>query len=190
MNWKRVLVYYGIALVVVSLSLITAPSYNLGGKIVVHVETADQVWQRAEENALDFRVNPLSKVLVTYRLKILWDFEINESVDRITTVIYRIFSNGVYVERYRCDFAISHGRGGGGCGPITIPSKTLKVGENIVKVHMTLNSTTSETPTRPGLFHLVVRDITVNTDNSYVAALIMILFVLLNIIVVYERKRQ
>ena len=191
MNWKRMLVVYGIVLVIVSLSLIMAPSYASEADTVVYVETLDQVWQRAEENTIKFNCNPLLKGLITYRIRINYHWNISETIDRTHIIIYKIFSNGIYVDRIRHTI-----RNLGGCreygdyGTITIPSETLKVGENTVMVLMTFNSTASETPSKPDIFHFIVKEIVVKTDNSKLAAVLTLMFIPFGIILGYERERS
>lgn len=186
LDWKRVVIVYGIAFALVSLSLVMVPSYASEAETMVHMETVDQVWRRTEENAVNFRASPLSKVLVTYRLKMWWLLDTDGSVERFTRMVLEVYSNGIHVTDVTMDIEWVIAHAGGDYGPILIPPETLKVGKNTVTVLMSFNSTASEPPTRPDMFHFVV-ELFINTDNSKLAALLMVLFVPISIILARKR---
>jgi len=176
----RWLVFSGIGTALVALSLIITPSYASEDETVVHIETTEQTWQRVAVNAVNFKVNPLSKALVNFKIEITLFWDIEESVDRTTIIIYKIFSNGVYVDQIRHSLNLRSGRGSEKYDTISIPSDTLKSGENTAKFLMTFNSTASKSPSGPESFYCVISHV-INTDNSKFAALIILLFLPISI---------
>lgn len=100
---------------------------------------------------------------------------------------FRMYSNEVYIENITSSYDLGRGSGGGQFDPVTIPSGTLRVGENKVKVHISIDSVAVEPRTRPDFFEFKLGSVVV-TENFRLAALLLLSFTSFGII--YARKSR
>jgi hypothetical protein len=177
--------FFGSGLALVSLSLLITPIYTSDHEILVRMETIDQAWQTATENTVTFRSNPLSRLLTTYKVKITHYYEYDSEEGRLTKVTYRIYSNGFYVDEITHSYDIGQGGGGGWYDPVSIPSGTLRAGENTMKVQISFNSTANEPRTRSDSFEFQIYSEVV-TNNYRLTALIVLLFA--SVVFIMARK--
>lgn len=174
--------FFGSGLALVSLSLLITPIYPSDHEILVRMETIDQAWQTATENTVTFRSNPLSRLLTTYMVKITYNWDYDCEKGRVTKLTYSIYSNDEYVEEIHDSYDVRHCRGGGYFDPISLPLRTLRVGEDTVRVHISFNSTANEPRTRSDSFEFHI-DSEVVTNNYRLTVIIVLLLALFVFIV-------
>ena len=191
-TWKRERVirigqiaFFGSGLALFSLSLLITPIYPSDHETLVRMETIDQTWQTATENTVTFRLNPLSRLLTTYKVKIIFNYEYDSEDGRITEITYRIFFNEVFIHEIDDTYVIKDGRGGGGFGPFSLPLGTLRAGENTMKVHISFYSTANEPRTKTDSFEFHIDSVVV-TNNYRLTALIVLLIA--SVVFIMTRK--
>jgi len=178
-------IFYAVSLIIISLSLLITPSYASEKRTMVHVETSDLVWQRTAESTVSFRVNLLSKLFTNFRLEYHVSFELNESAIRNTTITFDIYSNDVYVNRHTHSIYVGSGVFGD-FGDEILPSRTLRTGENEARILLILNSTTSEPPSQPDIFHMTIYTV-VKADNYKLAGVLTAVFIPIGVLIRYGK---
>ncbi|MDH5200410.1 MAG: hypothetical protein OEW93_05945 [Candidatus Bathyarchaeota archaeon] len=168
-------------MVLTLLALFMAPTYPSDSGLVVWMSSSEPSWRTEKEMTISFDSDPLSRLFTSYKVQIpcTWDFDSEE--DRITIMTFRIYSNDVYVENITSSYELRRCSGGGQFDPVTIPSGTLRAGENKVKVHISIDSTATGPRTRPDLFEFKM-DSAVVTENFRLAALLLFSFTSFGII--------
>lgn len=176
-------------MVLTLLALFMAPTYPSDSGLVVWMNSSEPSWRTEKEMTISFDSDPLSRLLTSYKVNVscTWDYDSEEG--RNTTLTYRIYSNGIYVENITDSYNIRHGSGGGWYDPVTIPSGTLRAGENTARVHVFINSTATGLRTRPDSFEFRITS-AVNTDNFRLAALIIFSFTSFGIIYVQRSRKR
>jgi hypothetical protein len=179
----------GAGMVLSFLAIFMAPKYPSDSGLVVWMNSSEPSWRTEKEMTIAFDSDPLSRLLTSYKVNIscIWDYDSEEG--RNTTLSYRIYSNGIQVENITDSYNVRHGSGGGWYDPITIPSETLRAGENIARVHISIDSTAAEPRTRPDYFEFKI-DCVVVTENFRLAALLLLSFTSFGVIYAKSRKRD
>lgn len=177
----------GAGMVLSLLTLLLAPAYPSDSGLVVWMNSSEPSWRTEKEITITFESDPLSRHFNSYKVQIpcTWDFDSEEG--RITTLTFRIYSNDVHVEDITSSYDLGRGSGGGQFDPVTVPSGTLRSGENKVKVHISIDSTVTEPRTRPDFFEFKI-DSAVVTENFRFATLMLLSFTSFGI--VYARKTR
>jgi len=140
-GWSAI-IYVGLSLIL--LSLVMTPTYASDGGITIQMDAPEPELQTGAESTVDFNVNHLSRILTTYKVEITNRWEFDAKGDRSTRVTYTIYSNGIYVDEITSSYDINSGRGAQDYGLIIVPIKTLRVGENTIKITISLNSMAPE----------------------------------------------
>jgi len=174
------LAFNGVGLALLTISLLVTPTFASGYETVVQMETLEQDWHSSQESAVTYRAGPFSKFLTTYKIKINYLYEYDMEGGRTTKLVYKIYSNGVYIDEIDDTYQVSRLRGGGDYGLITIPIETLMIGENTVQILIGCNSATTAPMTGPDAFEFVI-DSAVVTDNMRLTFLVILLFVPVNL---------
>ncbi len=169
------------------LAIFLAPKFPSDSGLVVWMNSSEPSWCTEKEMTIAFDSDPLSRHITSYKVQIpcTWDFDSGEG--RITTMTLRIYSNEAYVDDITSSYELGRCSGGGQFDPVTIPSRTLRSGENKVKVHISIDSTTAGPRTRPDFFEFKI-DSAVVTENFRLATLLLLSFTSFGII--YARKSR
>lgn len=169
------------------LAIFLAPKFPSDSGLVVWMNSSEPSWCTEKEMTIAFDSDPLSRHFTSYKVQIpcTWDFDSGEG--RITTMTLRIYSNEAYVDDITSSYELGRCSGGGQFDPVTIPSRTLRSGENKVKVHISIDSTTAGPRTRPDFFEFKI-DSAVVTENFRLATLLLLSFTSFGII--YARKSR
>jgi len=168
------------------ISLLETPTYSNWG-LVVCINSTEPVWQTEREETITFESNPLSKLLTIYKVKIRARLWADSGKDRVVTLIYRLYSNDIYVDEITDTYDISSGIYGKWLGPIHIPLGTLRTGENTVSVNISFNSTAPEPRIRPDYFEFHIDSIVI-TDNFRLSALILVSFI--SFVIIYNNRAR
>ena len=171
-NW---LVFFGVGAAMVLLSLVMAPTYT-EGDITIQMDTPDPDLQTGAESIIDFNVNHLSRILTAYRVEVTNRWEFDAGGDRRTRLTYTIYSNGIYVDEIKSSYDINSGRGFQDYGLIVVPIQTLRVGENTVKITISLSSVAPTPRTGPEYLEFTI-DSAIVTENYRLAAMLAVLLV-------------
>jgi hypothetical protein len=173
------LAFNGVGLALLIISLLVAPTFASGYETVVQMETLEQDWQSSHESAVTYRAGLFSKFLTMYKVKINYRYEYDMGV-RTTKLVYKIYSNGVYIDEIDDTYQVSRLRGAGDYGLITIPIETLMIGENTVQILIDCNSATTAPMTGPDAFEFIIYSAVV-TDNMRLTLLVILLLVPANL---------
>jgi hypothetical protein len=171
----------GIALFI--LSALIAPKFDADTGLGIQMNMVDQEWRTEKELRISYDSDPFSKLVTAYKVKVSNQYQFDVGEGRHTIVTYRIYSNEVYVDEIRHSFDPISGGGGEGYDPILIPPRTLKPGENSIRVVISIDSKAAEPRSTADAFEFRI-DSVVITDNSKLAAVILLTFIPL--FVVYE----
>ena len=163
------------------LSLVTAPTYASEGGITIQMDTPDPDFQTGAESTIDFNVNHFSRILTAYRVKVTNRWQFDAGADRSTRVTYTVYSNGIYVDEIHSSYDIDGGRGAQDYGLIVVPIQTLRVGENAIKITISLNSMAPEPRTNPEYLEFII-DSAVITDNDRLTAALTVLLISMGIL--------
>jgi hypothetical protein len=167
----------GIALFI--LSVLIAPKFDADTGLGIQMNTVDQEWSTEKELRISYDSDPLSKLVTAYKVKVSNHYQFDVRKGRHTIVTYRIYSNEVYVDEIRHSFDPISGGVGEGYDPILI----LNSGKNSIRVVISIDSKAAEPRSTADAFEFII-DSVVITDNSKLAAVILLTFIPL--FVVYE----
>jgi len=171
----------GIALFI--LSVLIAPKFDADTGLGIQMNTDDMEWRTEKELRISYDSNPFSKLVTTYNVKVsnLYQFDVGEG--RHTVVTYRIYSNEVYVDEIRHSFDPISGGGGERYDPIPIPLRTLKSGDNSIRVLISIDSIAAEPRSTADAFEFRIDSAVITNNNKLTAA---ILFTFIPLFIVYE----
>jgi hypothetical protein len=171
----------GIALFI--LSVLISPKFDADTGLGIQMNTVDMEWRTEKELRISYDSNPFSKLVTAYKVKVsnLYQFDVGEG--RHAVVTYRIYSNKVYVDEIRHSFDPISGGGGEGYDPIPIPPRTLKSGDNSVRVVISIDSIAAEPRSMADAFEFRIDSAVITNNNKLTAA---ILFTFIPLFVVYE----
>jgi len=173
------LIFNSVGLTLFIISLVVAPTFASGFETVIQMETLEQDWHSSHESVVTYRASLFSKFLTRYKVKINYRYEYDMGV-RTTKLVYKIYSNGVYIDEIDDTYQVSRLRGAGEYGLITIPIDTLMIGENTVQILIDCKSATTEPISRPDVFEFKI-DSAVFTDNIRLTFIVILLFIPINI---------
>ena len=173
------LAFNGVGLALLTISILVTPTFTSGYQTVVQMETLEQDWQSSHEDTVNYRTGLISKFLTTYKVKINYRYEYDMGA-WTTKLVYKIYSNGVYIDEIEDAYQVSRLRGAGDYGLITIPIETLMIGENTVQILIDCNSATTAPMTGPDAFEFII-DSAVVTDNIRLTFLVILLLVPANL---------
>lgn len=168
------LAFNGVGLALFIISLLVAPTFASGCETFVRMETLEQDWHSSHEDTVTYRAGFFSKFLTMYKVKINFRYEFDMEGGRTTKLVYKIYSNGVYIDEIDDTYQVSRLRGAGDYGLITIPIETLMIGENTVQILIGCNSATTAPMTGPDAFEFII-DSAVVTDNMRLTFLVVLL---------------
>ena len=174
------LAFNGVGLALLTISLLVTPTFASGCETVVRMETLEQDWQSSQESAVTYKASLFSKFLTMYKVKINYRYEYDVEGGRTTKLVYKIYSNGVYIDEIDDTYQVSRLRGAGDYGLITIPIEALMIGENTVQILIGCNSATMAPMTGPDAFEFII-DSAVVTDNIRLTFLFILLLVPANL---------
>jgi hypothetical protein len=177
-GWSAII---GVGLSLVLLSLVMTPTYASDGGIIIQMDAPEPKLHTGAESTVDFNVNHLSKILTTYKVEITNRWEFDAEGDRSTRVTHTIYSNGIHVDEITSSYDIHSGRGAQDYGLIVVPIKTLRVGENTIKITISLNSMAPEPRTSPEYLKFII-DSAVVTENYRLTTVLTMLLVSIGIV--------
>jgi len=172
MKLDRVFKIYVVWLAIVSISFLVVPVFAqtmTSDKIFtpkqaenhILVETTEKEWHRSDINTIELELGP-NFYVSDYGIAMNLRYEFNASYPRTTVCIYKIYSNGEYVDRIKHTLEnLQKFKGFSTYGAVIIPSETLKEGANTITVEMTFDSIASKTPSRVDMVSLKVVDMSI-----------------------------